>query len=66
MDPIVLYAGFVMLALLILAVAMLFSPSPRDPAGTQDEIAAEGMRLLAFLAPESSDRRVRLTAGPAT
>lgn len=35
-----------------------FTPLPGDPAGTLDEIVAEGTGLLAFVAPEASARRV--------
>jgi len=40
-----------------------FTPAASDPAGTQDEIAAEGERLLRFLAPEATAQRVDFT-GP--
>jgi len=40
-----------------------FAPHPGDPAGTLDEIAAEGERLLDFVAP-AGDRRVRFEPEP--
>jgi hypothetical protein len=43
-----------------------FTPSKRDPAGTEDEILAEGERLLALVAPDATDQRVGFTAAPAT
>jgi hypothetical protein len=36
-----------------------FTPRPGDPAGTREEIAAEGMRLLEFVAPDATGARVR-------
>ena len=47
MDPIVLYAAFIVIALMILAVAMLFSPSAkrRCPSCERDvAIAARACR----------------------
>ena len=47
MDPIVLYAAFIVIALMILAVAMLFSPSAkrRCPSCDRDvAIAARACR----------------------
>ena len=44
MDPIVLYAGFVVIALLILAVAMLFSPSAKRGCPNCDRDVAVGAR----------------------
>jgi hypothetical protein len=35
-----------------------FTSLPDDPDGTAEAIAAEGMRLLAFLAPDAADPRV--------
>ena len=35
-----------------------FTPAPSDPGGTEEEIAEEGMRLLAFIAPGARDRRI--------
>ena len=36
-----------------------FTPVPDDPAGTPAAIAAEGARLLAFIAPDAGEQRVR-------
>ncbi len=36
-----------------------FARHPADPPGAVDEIAGEGMRLLAFVAPGASTRSVR-------
>ena len=41
-----------------------FTPSASDPAGTQDAIAAEGERLLRFVAPEATAQRVDFTGPP--
>jgi Winged helix DNA-binding domain len=38
-----------------------FVPSGNDPLGTRDEIAAEGERLLRFIAPEATAQRVDFT-----
>jgi Winged helix DNA-binding domain len=42
-----------------------FMPAPGDPADAIDEITAEGERLLAFVAPEAGERRVRFVPEPA-
>jgi hypothetical protein len=41
-----------------------FAPLPSDPAGTVDAIAAEGERLLGFVAPDAGDPRVRFAPPP--
>jgi DNA glycosylase AlkZ-like len=41
-----------------------FAPVASDPAGTADAIVAEGTGLLAFLAPDKSDRRVVFAPEP--
>jgi hypothetical protein len=41
-----------------------FTPLPSDPAGTLDEIVAEGERLLEFVAPEAAEARVRFDPEP--
>jgi hypothetical protein len=41
-----------------------FTPSPGDPPDAVDEITAEGERLLAFVAPEAGERRVRFEPSP--
>jgi Winged helix DNA-binding domain len=40
------------------------TPSPGDPPDAVDEITAEGERLLAFVAPEAGERRVRFEPSP--
>lgn len=39
-----------------------FTARPDDPAGTAEDIAAEAARLLAFVAPDAADHRVRLAS----
>ena len=41
-----------------------FSPVPDDPPGALDEIAAEGERLLEFVAPGADERRLRFEPSP--
>ena len=41
-----------------------FSPVPDDPPGSLDEIAAEGERLLEFVAPDAEERRLRFEPSP--
>jgi hypothetical protein len=44
MDPIVIYAGFVVIALLVLALAMLLSPSPKRSCPNCERDVALGAR----------------------
>jgi Winged helix DNA-binding domain len=41
-----------------------FTPATGDPPGVLDEIAAEGERLLAFVAPDAAERRLAWTPWP--
>jgi hypothetical protein len=41
-----------------------FSPAPAEAPGAIDEIGAEGTRLLAFVAPEATEQRVRFEPSP--
>jgi Winged helix DNA-binding domain len=41
-----------------------FTPAPGDPPAALDEIRAEGQRLLAFVASEAGERRVRFEPSP--
>ena len=41
-----------------------FSPAPSDPPDAIDEIRAEGARLLAFVAPDAAERKVRFEPSP--
>jgi Winged helix DNA-binding domain len=41
-----------------------FTPAPSDPPDAVDEISAEGARLLAFVAPDAGDLRVRFDPSP--
>jgi hypothetical protein len=41
-----------------------FTAAPSDPADAVDEITAEGARLLAFVAPDAGERRVRFEPPP--
>jgi hypothetical protein len=41
-----------------------FTPAPSDPPDPVDEITTEGARLLAFVAPDAGERRVRFEPSP--
>jgi hypothetical protein len=41
-----------------------FTPSTRDPAGTEDDILAQGERLLSLVAPDATDQRIGFTGAP--